>query len=69
MRYSDALYREEYPELKDPVQPKVSTPVETFTPDSPKEDDQDLITEEVSEVTEDPEDIGEEADDGNVGDS
>ncbi len=69
MRYSEALYREAFPEVKTVDVPKVSTPVETFTPDSPKEDEQGLITEEVSEVTEDPEDIGEEADDGNVGDS
>lgn len=69
MRYSEALYREAYPEVKEPDQPKVSTPVETFTPDSPKEDEQDLIPEDVSNETEDPDDIGEEADDGNVGDS
>lgn len=69
MRYSEALYREAFPEVKIADEPKVSTPVETFTPDSPKEDDQDLITEEVSDVTEDSEDIGEEAEDGNVGDS
>lgn len=68
MRYSEALYREAYPEVKEPEQPKVSTPVETFTPDNPK-DEQDLIPEDVSNETEDPEDIGEEADDGNVGDS
>lgn len=69
MRYSEALYREAFPEVKIPDQPKVSTPVETFTPDDPKDDIQDLKADEQSEAIEDQEDIGEEVNDGNVRDS